>query len=106
MAGIIPATRYPVAAPDAPGRLREEVRAWLGDESAGAALDPRTACLVALLGACQLLGTVTDGLAERRRASAGAKAAMEDQPAARAVRVIVDEVHAVAAGAATAASGS
>lgn len=106
VAGIASTTRYPVVAADAPVRLREDVRARLGEASAGAALDPRTACLVALLGACQLLGTVTEGLAERRRASACAKAAMEDQPAARAVRAIVDELHAVAAGAATAATGA
>lgn len=71
----------------AAGMLREEVRAWLGaDASAGAPADPRMASLVALLGACQLMGTVDDGLAERRRAPARA----------RAVQAIVDEVHAVA----------
>lgn len=101
LAGIVPATRYPVVVPDAPVRLREEVRAWLcADASTGPAADPRMAPLLALLGACHLMGTVTEGLAERRRASARAKAAMEDDPAARAVKAIVDEVHAVATAAA------
>ncbi len=100
VAGIIPATRYPVMAPAAPRRIRDEVRPWLGsDATAGAAVEPRTACLVALLGACQLLGTVTDGVVERRRASAAAKSAMEHEPAARAVKAIVDEVHATTAAA-------
>lgn len=65
----------------------------------GAAVDPRTACLVALLGACRLLGTVTDGVTERRRASARAKSAMAHEPAARAVKAIADEVHATTAAA-------
>lgn len=99
VAGIFPATRHPVVALDVPGRVREDVRAWLGDAS-GATPDSRTACLVALLGACGLLGTVTDGLRERRHASARARAAMKDDPAARAVKAIVDEVHAVTVGAA------
>ncbi len=97
VAGIIPATRYPLVAPLARLELREEVRAWLAGEPRGAGVDTGTACLVALLGACQLLGSVTDGLAERRRASARAKAAMEGNPSARAVKAIVDEVHAAAA---------
>jgi hypothetical protein len=104
VAGIFPATRYPVVALDAPDRVREEVRAWLGDAS-GAAPDPRTPCLVALLRACGLLGTVTDGLRERRHASARARAAMKDDPVAGAVKAIVDEVYAVTAGAAVVVFG-
>jgi hypothetical protein len=104
MAGIVPVTRYPVVAPDASRRLQDDVRTWLGDAS-GAAPDSRTACLVALLGACGLLGRVTTGLGERRHASARARAAMRDDPAARAVKAIVDEVYAVTVGAAVVVLG-
>jgi len=106
VAGVVSATRYPMAS-DAARRLRDEVRAWLGgDASAGAAPDARRACLVALLGASKLLGTVADGVAERRRASARAKSAMEQEPAARAVKAIVDEVHATNLAAAAAVFGA
>src|SRR5215210_5657605 len=41
VAGIIPATRYPLVAPAARRELREEVRAWLDDDpSSDAAADP------------------------------------------------------------------
>ena len=94
-AGLVPVARYPVADRGMHQRLRDEVRRWVNDDSAPP--DPRLATLVALLGACQLLGAISDDRAERRRASARARAAMKDNPAARAVKAIVEEVATAAA---------
>jgi hypothetical protein len=94
-AGIVPVTRYPVLDRETQRRLQGEVHGWVA--AASSPIDPRLASLVALLGACRLLGTVSRDKAERRRASARARAAIEENPTARAVRAIIEEVQAAAA---------
>lgn len=75
-------------------------------QSGGGNLEPRTASLIALLGAAKLLGCVTESRAESRQAKAVARTTLASSPVGQAVAAIVADLEAVAAaGAVVAAAG-
>lgn len=104
--GLFPVERHPVADAAAYRRVRDELRsALLGT----GALEPRTAALAGLVGACELVGQVVDDRQDRKAAKARAKEVIDQSLAAPAVKAVVREIQAAAAAAvvvAAAASGS
>lgn len=98
LAGVLAVTRYRLRDEEVRERVRDDLRGWIAGPTSS--VEARPATLVALLEACHLLGEISDDRAERRRASARAQAVMDEIPAARAVRAIVDEVRSTAAAAA------